>query len=78
MIEVIDMAYSVKSVKSGKSYFLHSQRVTLRGNGKEQTIFYFAGKVGTNAVAALPAGYQVIESARTGLPILKKLVKQAA
>ena len=72
------MPYSVKSVKSGKSYFLHSQRVTLRGNGKEQTIFYFAGSPRTNAMTALPAGYQVIESQRTGLPILKKLVKTAA
>ena len=34
------MAYSVKSKKSGKTYFLHTKEVTLAGNRKQQ-IFYF-------------------------------------
>ena len=65
------MAYSVKSKKSGKTYFLHSKKVTLRG-GREQTFFYFAGASGVGAIDALPKGYQVVENARTGLPLLKK------
>ena len=65
------MPYSTKSKKSGKTYFLHSQDVTLRG-GRHQTIYYFAGAAGKNSVAAMPKGFTVIESARTGLPLLKR------
>tara|TARA_Y100000588_G_scaffold392763_1_gene505835 strand:+ start:36 stop:236 length:201 start_codon:yes stop_codon:yes gene_type:complete len=65
------MAYSVASKKSGKTYYLHSKDVTLNG-GRQQTIYYFAGAAGDNALDDLPAGYQVIENARTGLPMLKK------
>lgn len=66
------MAYSVKSKKSGKTYHLHSKEVTLSGNRK-QRIFYFAGDVGENALDALPAGYEVTENKKTGLPMLKKI-----
>ncbi len=73
------MAYAVKSKKSGKTYFLHSKGVTLRGSAKKMTIYYFAGKAGKEAMADMPAGYRVIESVRTGLPILKKAgAKKAA
>ena len=65
------MAYSTISRKSGRTYYLHSKNVTLRG-GKRQTIYYFAGKAASNAVNTLPSGYRVIESQRTGLPLLKK------
>lgn len=65
------MAYSVKSKKSGKTYFLHSKDVKLKG-GRKQRIFYFAGKAGTNALDALPAGYEVMENKKTGLPMLRK------
>lgn len=65
------MAYSVKSKKSGKTYYLHSKQVTLAGNRK-QLIYYFAGDVGKNALDALPAGYEVMENSRTGLPMLRK------
>jgi len=65
------MAYSVKSKKTGETYFLHSKEVTLKG-GRKQVIFWFARKVGTYSLDAMPAGYVVVESARTGLPILKK------
>lgn len=65
------MAYSVKSKKSGKMYYLHSKEVTLKGDRK-QRIYYFAGVVGDNALDALPAGYEVMENARTGLPMLRK------
>lgn len=65
------MAFSTVSKKSGKTYFLHSQEVKLKG-GQMQKIFYFAGKAGPNALNALPTGYKVTENARTGLPLLKK------
>lgn len=65
------MAFSVKSNKSGKTYFLHSKEVTLKGNRK-QTIYYFAGQAGSNALNAMPAGYEVMENKRTGLPMLRK------
>lgn len=66
------MAYSTVSKKSGKTYFLHSKVVTLKG-GQKQTIYYFAGAAGQGAANALPAGYQVVENERTGLPLLKKV-----
>lgn len=65
------MAYSVKSAKSGKTYYLHSKVVTLKGDRKQQ-IFYFAGEVKEGAIDALPAGYEVMENKRTGLPMLRK------
>lgn len=65
------MAYSVKSKKSGKMYYLHTKEVELAG-GRKQKIFYFAGEAGSNSLNALPAGYEVMENARTGLPMLRK------
>lgn len=68
------MAYSVKSKKSGKMYHLHSKEVKLAG-GRLQKIFYFAGEAGKNALSAVPAGYEVFENKRTGLPMLRKKKK---
>ena len=65
------MAYSVKSKKSGKTYFLHTKDVILKG-GRNQRIYYFAGTASVNALNTMPAGYKVIENERTGLPLLKK------
>ena len=65
------MAYSTKSKKSGKTYYLHSKNVTLKG-GQKQMIYYFAGSAAKNAMDALPTGYRVVENDRTGLPLLKK------
>ncbi len=65
------MAYSVKSKKSGKTYYLHTKEVKLAGDRK-QRIYYFAGIAGDNAIDALPAGYEVMENKRTGLPRLRK------
>jgi hypothetical protein len=64
------MAFSHRNSR-GNTYFLHSRNVTLKG-GRKQTIYFFAKKVGQGAIDALPAGYKIIESSRTGLPILKK------
>lgn len=65
------MAFSVISKKSGKTYFLHSRLQKLKG-GQEVTLYYFAGTAGDGAIDALPAGYEVSENERTGLPLLKK------
>lgn len=66
-----NMAYSVESKKSGKTYYLHSKDVTLRG-GRNQKIFFFAQDVRDGSLDAVPAGYMVMENPRTGLPMLKK------
>jgi YHS domain-containing protein len=68
------MAYSVKSKKSGKTYYLHSKEVKLAG-GRLQKIYYFAGEEGAGALNALPAGYELMENAKTGLPMLRKSKK---
>ena len=65
------MAYSVESKKSGKTYYLHSKEVNLKG-GRKQRIYYFAGQVGDFALDSLPDGYEVMENSRTGLPMLRK------
>ncbi|MBD3231403.1 hypothetical protein GF322_01950 [Candidatus Dependentiae bacterium] len=65
------MAFSVKSKKSGKTYFLHTKEVKLKGDRK-QKIYYFAGEAGSNVLNAIPAGYEVVENKRTGLPMLRK------
>lgn len=64
-------AFSVKSKKSGKMYYLHTKEVTL-GKGRKQRIYYFAGEEGKESLDKLPAGYEVTENERTGLPMLRK------
>lgn len=68
------MPYSVQSSKTGDTYYLFTKEVTLRG-GRQQKIFYFSrddkNPKGT-PVEDLPEGYEVIENARTGLPMLKR------
>jgi YHS domain-containing protein len=68
------MAYSVKSKKSGKMYYLHTKEVKLAGDRK-QRIYYFAGEKKANSLDELPAGYEVMENKRTGLPMLRKKKK---
>jgi hypothetical protein len=73
---VTNLAYEVTSKKSGRKYYLHSKTVTLRGTGRQQTIYFFApdvrsGERGT-ALEDVPAGMTVVENARTGLPFLKR------
>jgi len=65
------MAFSTVSKKSGKTYYLHSRNVTLRG-GRQQMIFFFAQDIREGALDAVPAGYETMENARTGLPMLRK------
>lgn len=67
------MAFSTTSKKSGKTYYLHHKKVTLRG-GREQVIYFFAQDVRDGSLDSVPAGYMVMENSRTGLPMLKKSV----
>jgi hypothetical protein len=69
------MAYSIKSKKSGKTYYLHAKDVLLR-SGRKQRIFYFAHDQREGVLNQLPEGYQVKENARTGLPFLQKADKK--
>ncbi|MBW4061723.1 hypothetical protein HJC99_04100 [Candidatus Saccharibacteria bacterium] len=55
----------------GQIYNLHMKDVTLKG-GRLQRIYFFARDVREGAVDVLPAGYMVVENAKTGLPVLKK------
>ena len=65
------MAYSHTNSK-GTTYYLHS-RVTQLKNNRERCIYFFAKDVRPDdAVDAVPAGYEVSENQRTGLPILRK------
>lgn len=53
------------------TYYLHGKKVTLK-NGRMQQIYYFARDVRAEALDAVPAGYKVVETKRTGMPVLKK------
>ncbi len=67
------MAYSYKNSK-GQTYILHTREVVLK-NGRKQRIFFFAREERDGALDAVPAGYQVVETSRTGMPVLKKAVQ---
>lgn len=66
------MAYSYKNSK-GQTYILHTQEVTLK-NGRKQRIYFFSRDQRAGALDAVPAGYKVVETTRTGMPVLKKAV----
>ncbi len=68
------MAYSHRNSK-GQTYYLHMKNVTLRG-GRKQMIYFFAREVKPGALDELPENYQVMENKRTGLPMLKKMMKK--
>lgn len=63
-------AYSFTN-KKGQTYYLHSRQVTLK-NGRTQTIYFFARDVRDGSLSEVPAGYTVVETKRTGMPVLKK------
>jgi hypothetical protein len=64
------MAFEFKNSK-GVTYYLHSREVTLKG-GRLQRIFFFARDVRPGALDAVPEAYMVMETTKTGMPILKK------
>ena len=60
--------------KKGQTYYLHQKEVKLRGNNRLQKIYFFALKVDdTNSLPEIPDGWQVVETASSGMPVLKKL-----
>lgn len=63
-------AYSYTNSK-GQTYYLHTRDVTLK-NGRVQTIYFFARDIREDSLSAVPAAYQVVETSRTGMPVLKK------
>jgi hypothetical protein len=64
------MAFSYQNAK-GVTYYLHGKKVTLK-NGRMQQIYFFARDVRAEALNEVPAGYTVVETKRTGMPVLKK------
>ncbi len=64
------MAYEFTN-KKGVKYYLHFKDVNLKG-GRIQRIYFFARDVRDGSLDAVPAGFKVIETERTGMPILKK------
>ena len=63
-------AYSYTNSK-GQTYYLHTRDVTLK-NGRVQTIYFFARDVREGPLSEVPASYKVVETSRTGMPVLKK------
>jgi hypothetical protein len=63
-------AFSYTNSKS-QTYYLHTREVKLK-NGRTQRIYFFARDVRDGALEAVPAGYKVVETTRTGMPVLKK------
>ena len=64
------MAFSYTNAK-GQTYHLHGKKVRLK-NGREQQIYYFARDVRDGALDEVPEGYEVMETKRTGMPVLRK------
>jgi len=64
------MAYEFTNSK-GTKYFLHFKDVNLKG-GRTQRIYFFARDIRSGSLDAVPSEYKVIETERTGMPILKK------
>ncbi len=64
------MAYEFTNSK-GVKYYLHFKDVNLKG-GRLQRIYYFARDIRAGALDEVPSGFRVVETERTGMPILKK------
>ena len=65
------MAFSFTNSKD-VTYYLHFRDVILRG-GREQRIYFFARDERENSLDAVPEGYEVVETERTGMPVLRKI-----
>jgi len=66
-------AFSYTNSK-GQKYYLHTREVTLK-NGRVQRIYFFARDIRDGSLDAVPEAYQVVETKRTGMPVLKKADK---
>lgn len=58
----------------GQTYFLHTREVKLK-NGRIQRIYFFARDERDGLLTEVPAGYTVVETKRTGMPVLKRADK---
>ncbi len=63
-------AFSYTNAK-GQKYYLHTKEVTLK-NGRIQRIYFFARDIREGSLEAVPAGYEVMETKRTNMPVLKR------
>lgn len=63
-------AFSYTNSK-GQTYYLHTKEVTLK-NGRVQRIYFFARDIRDGALAEVPKGYEVMETKRTSMPVLKR------
>jgi len=68
------MAYTYTNSK-GQTYILHYKDVTLK-NGRQQRIYYFARDERDGALDEVPEGMEVVETKRTGMPVLRKVRNQ--
>ncbi len=57
--------------KKGVKYYLHFKDVNLKG-GRIQRIYFFARDIRDGSLDEVPEKFKVIETERTGMPILKK------
>lgn len=55
----------------GDDWHLNQKDVTLR-NGHEQTIYFFTRDKRVETMCDKPEGFVVMETARTGMPVLKR------
>ena len=66
-------AFSYINAK-GQQYYLHTKEVSLK-NGRIQRIYFFARDIRDGSLEAVPAGYEVMETKRTNMPVLKRSAK---
>ena len=66
-------AFSYTNAK-GQVYYLHTKEVTL-SNGRTQRVYYFARDIRDGSLGYIPAGYEVMETSRTNMPVLKRSKK---
>jgi hypothetical protein len=64
------MAFEFTNSK-GVKYYLHFKDVNLKG-GRIQRIYFFARDIRDGSLDEVPEKFKVIETERTGMPILKK------
>ncbi len=57
--------------KKGVKYYLHFKDVNLKG-GRIQRIYFFCRDVRADSLDEVPGAYEVMETERTGMPILRK------
>jgi hypothetical protein len=71
------MAFAYTNDK-GQTYFLHERMVTLRGNNRQQKIYFFSLTQKDGVLDAIPSGWEVFPTKSSGMPVLKKKKEVAA